>query len=110
MRVAVDDAGAGYSTLRHILDLRPDVIKLDMSLTRDIDSDPARRALAAALISFAHQTGSHIVAEGVETRGELEQLRKLGAEMAQGYLLGRPASLADAVTAFGSWKAAAFAP
>lgn len=88
--LAVDDAGAGYSSFRHILTLKPDLIKLDISLTRDIDSDPARRALAVALIRFAEETGSKIVAEGVETQAELDTLRSLRVNKAQGYLLGRP--------------------
>jgi EAL domain-containing protein (putative c-di-GMP-specific phosphodiesterase class I) len=96
LRLAVDDAGAGYASLRHILSLRPDLIKLDTSLTRDIDTDPARRALASALIAFAGATGSQIVAEGVETASELETLRALGAQKAQGYFLGRPMPLAGA--------------
>jgi EAL domain-containing protein (putative c-di-GMP-specific phosphodiesterase class I) len=90
VRLAVDDAGAGYSGLHHILRLLPDLIKLDMSLTRDIDSDLARQALAAALVAFAADTGSRIIAEGVETEAELETLGALGIERAQGYLLGRP--------------------
>lgn len=90
LALAVDDAGAGYASFRHILRLKPDMIKLDISLTRDIDSDPGRRALAIALIRFAAETGSEIVAEGVETRAELEVLRHLGVNRAQGYLLGRP--------------------
>ena len=98
LRVAVDDAGAGYASFRHILRLQPDIIKLDMSLTRDIDTDSARRALAAALISFAHETGSVIVAEGVETAAELDALRSLGVNKAQGYLFGRPAPLAAALS------------
>ena len=89
-RLAVDDAGAGYASMQHILRLRPDIIKLDMNLTRDIDSDPARRALAAALIGFAHDVGSLIVAEGVETEEELRVLQALGADAVQGYLIGRP--------------------
>lgn len=93
MRVAVDDAGAGYSSLKHILQLKPDFIKLDIGLTRDIDRDPARRAMAAALIAFAHHTGSRIVAEGVETALELDTLGELGADAAQGYYLARPAAL-----------------
>lgn len=91
MRLAVDDAGAGHSSFRHILRLRPDYIKLDISLTRDIDTDRSRRALAAALIGFARETGSELIAEGVETRSELATLRELGVHKAQGYLLGRPA-------------------
>lgn len=97
IRLAVDDAGAGYASMRHILNLQPDLIKLDMELTRNIDLDLARRALAAALIGFARDTGSQIVAEGVETASELKTLRGLGIKTAQGYLLGRPMALADAV-------------
>lgn len=102
-RLAVDDAGAGHSSLRHILKLRPDFIKLDTSLTRGIDDDPAKRALATALISFSRDTGSEIVAEGVETEAELETLRILGVSLAQGFLFGRPVSLkemAEAMPAF----------
>jgi len=97
LRLAVDDAGAGFASFRHILQLQPDIIKLDMSLTRDIDTDAARRALASALIRFAHETGSKIVAEGVETASELRVLRSLGVNKAQGYFLGRPAPLANAL-------------
>ncbi len=93
LKIAVDDAGAGYASFRHILNLEPDRIKLDMSLTRDIDIDPARRALAAALIHFAADTGSTLVAEGVETAAEVATLIELGVAKAQGYFLGRPMSL-----------------
>jgi EAL domain-containing protein (putative c-di-GMP-specific phosphodiesterase class I) len=96
LRLAVDDAGAGYASFRHILKLAPEVIKLDMSLTRDIDSNVAGRALASALIKFAEETGSKIVAEGVETAAELHMLRDLGAAQAQGYLVGRPSTLESA--------------
>ncbi|MGQ7792513.1 sensor domain-containing phosphodiesterase [Faunimonas sp. B44] len=100
MRVAVDDAGAGYSSLQHILHLRPDIIKLDMALTRDIDRDPARRALASALIAFGSETGCEVIAEGVETAAELAALRSLGVEKAQGYHLGRPMTADDALRLF----------
>ncbi len=100
VRLAVDDAGAGYSSLQHILHLRPDIIKLDMGLTRHIDLDPARRALAAALIKFAEETNSKIIAEGVETASELKTLAKLGVEMAQGYYLARPMPLEKAIELF----------
>lgn len=100
LRLAVDDAGAGYSSLRHILNLKPDLIKLDLGLIRSIDRDADRRALASALIAFSRQTGSRIVAEGVETAQELSALRKLGVEKAQGYLLGRPMPLPEAATTF----------
>ena len=97
--LAIDDAGAGYASMRHILNLRSDVIKLDMSLTRDIDTDPGRRALAKGLISFAHDIGSSITAEGVETRGELEMLRSLGVDKVQGYYLSKPLPLDEVLSA-----------
>lgn len=91
--IAVDDAGAGYSGLQHIIQLSPDIIKLDMSLTRAVDSDPARRALSSAMVFYARETGSRIVAEGIETVAELDTLKLLGANAGQGYLLGRPGPL-----------------
>lgn len=91
VRIAVDDAGAGYSGLQQIIRLRPDVIKLDMSLTQDVDKDLARRSLASAMVQFAHDTNAHVVAEGIETEAEMRTLRSLGVEMGQGYHLGRPA-------------------
>jgi EAL domain-containing protein (putative c-di-GMP-specific phosphodiesterase class I)/AmiR/NasT family two-component response regulator len=93
LRVAVDDVGAGYASLRHALHLAPDMVKMDISLTRDIDSDPGRRALGAALISFAEEIGSTIVAEGIETAAELETLLELGVRLGQGFLLGQPGPL-----------------
>ena len=92
MRFAIDDAGAGHSGLQRIVELSPDIIKLDMSLTRDLDTKPALRALASALIFFSRETGSRIIAEGIETKEELETLRMLGVNCGQGYLLGRPVS------------------
>lgn len=94
LRVAVDDAGAGYAGLQQILMLRPDIIKLDMSLTRDVDRDPARASLAQALASFAARTEAIIVAEGIEREEELAVLRDLGIARGQGWLLGRPGPLA----------------
>ena len=93
LRVAIDDMGAGFSSLRHILQLKPDIIKLDMSLCQGIDRDLGRRALASALRTFARETGSEIVAEGVETDLELEALRSVGVNVVQGYLFGHPRAL-----------------
>jgi EAL domain-containing protein (putative c-di-GMP-specific phosphodiesterase class I) len=87
VRVAVDDAGAGYASFRHILQLRPDIIKMDQSITRDIDTDPARHALATALVIFAGEVGASVVAEGVETEGELAALSTAGITRAQGFAL-----------------------
>ena len=103
LRLAIDDAGAGYSGLQHILRLRPDLIKLDMSLTREIDTDDARRSLAAALVTFARRTDARLVAEGVETEAERATLLSLGITTGQGYLLGRPVAIAEALmTVLGS--------
>lgn len=93
MRIAIDDAGAGYSSFRHILLIKPDVIKLDISITRAIDQDASRRALASALLSFAADIDASLVAEGVETVAEKETLQELGATLGQGYLFARPGPL-----------------
>jgi EAL domain-containing protein (putative c-di-GMP-specific phosphodiesterase class I) len=91
VRIAVDDAGAGFASLRHVLNLNPDIIKLDISLTRGIESDPARTALVSLFASFAARIGATIVAEGIETEQDLQTLRGVGITCGQGYLLGRPA-------------------
>jgi len=83
LRIAVDDTGAGFASMRHVLALVPDLIKLDISLVRGIDTDLARQALTAALVTFAATTGAQ-VAEGVETVDELDCLRDLGIDYAQG--------------------------
>lgn len=101
LRLAVDDAGAGYSSFRHILSLAPDIIKLDITLTRDIDADPSRRALATALVQFAAETNSTVVAEGVETEAELATLVDLRISKAQGYLLSKPLALDDLARSMG---------
>ena len=95
LRLAVDDAGAGCASMRHWLLLQPDLLKLDVSLVRDVDADDTKRALCAAIITFAQNTGIRVVAEGVETEAELAVLRALGADYGQGYLLRRPAPLAE---------------
>jgi len=93
LRVAIDDTGAGYSSLAHILKVAPDFIKLDFELTSGIDLDPVRRALAASLVAFAAETGAEIIAEGVETEDELDVLRRLDVRFGQGFHLGRPTTL-----------------
>ena len=89
-QLAVDDAGAGFASLRHVVRLAPELIKLDASLTQDIEHDTVRRALAASLVLFAHRTGSRLVAEGIERADDLSAWCQLGADGAQGYLLARP--------------------
>jgi EAL domain-containing protein (putative c-di-GMP-specific phosphodiesterase class I) len=99
VRLAIDDAGAGFASLRHVLRLQPDIIKLDLALTRGIDTDPVRQALATALISFAGEVGAVIVAEGVESRWEAEALRELGVAFGQGWYVARPGPLPSLATA-----------
>jgi EAL domain-containing protein (putative c-di-GMP-specific phosphodiesterase class I)/CheY-like chemotaxis protein len=102
LRLAVDDAGSGYAGLRHILRLGPDILKLDIDLTRGIGKDRARHAMSVALIRFAEEMGMVIVAEGIETEDELAALRELGVPWGQGYLLGRPGPLPLAIAATAS--------
>lgn len=91
--VAVDDVGAGYANFRHVLTLRPDMIKLDVTLTTQIDADPSRRALAKGIVAAAWELGARVVAEGIETRAQFDALAGLGVELGQGYYLGRPGPL-----------------
>lgn len=97
MKLAVDDAGAGYASFRHILRLAPDMIKLDMALTRAVDTDLSRRALVSAMVLFASETRSQVVAEGVETQAEWDTLHALGIQRGQGFFLGRPVDLEAAL-------------
>lgn len=89
-RLAIDDTGAGFASLSHVLKLRPDIIKIDRSLITHVTSDPARRSLVTSLVLLAIDLGASITAEGIETPCELETLASLGADSGQGYLLGRP--------------------
>jgi EAL domain-containing protein (putative c-di-GMP-specific phosphodiesterase class I) len=93
LRVAIDDAGAGFAGITHLIELRPDIIKLDIELTRNIDSDPHRKALVGSLTKYARDVNATIVAEGIETKNELRALQRLGVHYGQGYYLGRPAPL-----------------
>jgi len=93
VKVSVDDAGAGFASMRHILELKADVVKLDIGLIRGIDSDLGRQALAAGLCHYAAETGTLLIAEGVETLEEVEAVRRLGVHQAQGFYFGRPEPL-----------------
>lgn len=89
-RIAIDDVGAGYAGLRHLVDLEPDILKLDMSLTRDIHEDVARQALTTAMVRYAKDIGAKLVAEGIECEEEREVLAELDVDYGQGYLFARP--------------------
>jgi EAL domain-containing protein (putative c-di-GMP-specific phosphodiesterase class I)/GGDEF domain-containing protein len=89
-RVAIDDLGAGHSTLQHLMRLAPDCTKLDRSLVQDIDSDLAKQALVRSMVAFSRELRSGLVAEGVETAQELACLREIGVGFGQGYLFRHP--------------------
>lgn len=90
VRFAIDDTGAGYASLNHVLRMRPDIIKLDRELISDLDTDRARRALVTALVLLALEVGASVTGEGVETLDQLCAMNALGVEHAQGYYLARP--------------------
>jgi PAS domain S-box-containing protein len=98
-RVAIDDFGAGYASLQHVLRIQPEWIKLDISLTERIDRDPAATALAAAMVSFAERIGATLVAEGIESAGQAQAVSALGIRFGQGFFFGRPAPLDEALAA-----------
>lgn len=93
LRVAVDDAGAGFASMRHIIELKPDLIKLDRAIIRNIDTEASHRALGAAMVGFAAETGALLLADGIETAAELKTVTTLGMAAGQGYLLGRPSQV-----------------
>ena len=89
--IAVDDLGAGYSSLSILADLRPDYVKVDMSIVRGCDEDEHRQRILALLCQFAEADGAILIAEGIETEAEAETARRCGAHLLQGYWIGRPA-------------------
>ena len=93
VQISVDDAGAGFASLAHILALRARYVKLDKSWIQGIEVEPPKQALVAGLQGFAAETGASLIAEGIETPEQLEAVRSLGIAYGQGYLLGRPGAL-----------------
>lgn len=96
--VAVDDAGAGYSSLQSIAELHPDFIKIDMSLIKDVDKNPVKQALIETFVTFAQKINSELVAEGIETPEEFTTLMKIGIHYGQGFFLARPENPPPPVT------------
>ena len=92
-RVAVDDAGTGYNSLKTLVYLKPEFIKIDKSLIRNIHNNPAQQHLVELLLEFAIQSKTDVIAEGIETLSELMFLQELGVSYGQGYALGKPNSL-----------------
>jgi EAL domain-containing protein (putative c-di-GMP-specific phosphodiesterase class I)/ActR/RegA family two-component response regulator len=89
-RIAVDDLGAGYAALGALATLEPEIVKLDMSLIRDLDRHPTKRRVVGAIATLCRELGSRVVAEGVETQAEFRALREVGIDLIQGFLLARP--------------------
>jgi EAL domain-containing protein (putative c-di-GMP-specific phosphodiesterase class I) len=89
-RIAVDDAGAGYASMMHVVELGPSLVKFDLSLVSGIDTDPVRQALITGMRFFAERTDRRLLAEGIETEAELTTLASLGVSLGQGFLLARP--------------------
>lgn len=100
-QVAVDDAGAGYGSLQCLAEVHPEWLKIDLSLIRDVDTDEIRSQLVGSLASFAAKIGVGLIAEGIETRGELAKLRELGVRYGQGFLFTRPVDPFPADDSFG---------
>jgi EAL domain-containing protein (putative c-di-GMP-specific phosphodiesterase class I) len=92
LQLAIDDAGAGYASLHHIVELRPDIIKIDRSLIDGLASDTARRSVVTSLVLLGLDLGALVVAEGIETREDLAAAADLGVDAAQGYLIARPST------------------
>lgn len=97
LKTAMDDAGAGFSSLQHLVDLTPDIIKLDMSFAQTVGRDPAARAMVAAMVAFAEKIGSMVVAEGVEEVESAHIFLELGVHAAQGFYFSRPLHLNAAI-------------
>ena len=104
LQLAVDDAGAGFASFRHVLELGPEIIKLDIQLTSRIASDNSRQALVGSLSVFADSVGASLVAEGIELEDDLATLRSLGVGAGQGYLFARPADPAVLLPPYGDEK------
>jgi CheY-like chemotaxis protein len=99
VRISIDDVGAGFASLRHVLQLDPDIIKLDQEVTRGVEHDLGRAKLVGGLIAGASAVSTLVIAEGIETEAQLTRLLELGVRGGQGYLLGRPTDSRDAVSA-----------
>ena len=89
-KIAIDDVGSGYSGLNAINDVRPDIMKLDMNLIRNIDKDEIKQHLCKAMVNFGKNAGIKVIVEGIETKEELKTLIKMDVEFGQGYFLGAP--------------------
>ncbi|RUT33785.1 EAL domain-containing protein [Paenibacillus zeisoli] len=109
-RIAIDDAGSGYNSLKTLVYLKPEYVKLDRSLIQDIHLNPVQQQIVTILVEYANKSGTQVIAEGIERMEELAYLRERGVHMGQGYALGRPSSelIRGVVPDSGAQAAAAF--
>lgn len=107
VRIAIDDFGTGYSSLAHLRDLPASILKIDRSFVRDIDTSTSAPAIVGAIVAMAHALGLTVVAEGIERPTQLQVVRDLHCDLAQGYLLGRPGSASQLTHGASQWPAAA---
>lgn len=98
-QIAADDVGAGFANMRHVMKLRPDIIKLDTTITDAIASDPVQMAIVSGIMEFSRHTGSAVLAEGIETEAQYDILRNAGVHMGQGYFIGRPGTIEQLISA-----------
>lgn len=98
-RIAVDDLGAGYAGLSYFSRVQPDVVKIDMSLTRNVDADPVKRRVVSSICELAKDLSMIVVAEGIETQAEFNEVARHGVDLVQGYLIGKPAPFAASAVA-----------
>jgi EAL domain-containing protein (putative c-di-GMP-specific phosphodiesterase class I) len=110
VQVAIDDAGAGYADLRQILELQPDIIKLDRALIAGVDEDPVKLALVQAFVAFAKNTGVYLVAEGISRESTRDLLRELRVDYGQGYALSPPEPAASLIARLGGQERASAVP
>jgi len=95
VRIAIDDTGTGFASLAVLLQVTPDIIKLDRELTRGVDGHPVRRALASALVTFGREIGAEVIAEGIETLEQRDALVEVGVAHGQGFFLARPGGVGE---------------
>lgn len=100
VQIAVDDFGAAFSSLARVVELRVDIVKLDRSLVMELDAKPRTQVLLRSFVGAMHELGTLVLAEGIETPAELDQVRAIGCDLAQGYIFGKPAPLERVAAAF----------
>ena len=101
--IAIDDFGTGYSAFSYLKELPLDYLKIDISFVRDITKTEKNKAIVSAMVNMAHSLGLRTIAEGVETQEQLEILKEIGCDMAQGYYFSRPLPEQEAEKLLKNW-------